>query len=999
MFCRYCGDDFAGLVSRKMAILASQYAFTIPSEHLLPPDKQKNVKALLKDYYESAADHLIRLSKDITRLERRNKEILMTKGDLDLDKKEQLSNQQLTFEKLLSSTEILADLLGEDLPDLTFRSESEAKSDEETIEKNDDEEDKVDKQSQWEDDDSKSFYLHLVDIKAIVPGILFEATKSDLDAKQSEAIAPNTEMNSGSLDKSKITEEQLDDIMDLEALEENDVLDPSNNFGDDKEAIEDLEQDILKEEEIEKNEIGQSTSKRMLFEAFISNLPTCVNRTMIDNAAAEFCMTFNTKANRKKLVKALFSVNRNRIDLLPFYARFIATINPCTPDVSADMSNLLKREFRWQVRKKDQMKIESKLKVCRFIGELVKFSLFESSDCIFCLKMLLFDFSHHNIEMACVLLETCGRFLFYAQTTRQRTRLCLESMMRKKAGLSLDPRYVMMIENVYYNINPPEVPINETKQLKTPLQEYVHKLLYSELCRSKTDKVLKQLRKINWDQKEESEFAISSICAVWNMKYQDIRYVASIVAGLVYFHNWIGTQVIDWVLEDIRMCMEINEPKHNQRRVAVMKFFGELYNYRLFDSNLVIKILYSTITFGTGMFGDQSFLDINDHQFRLKLVCILLGACGMYMKSGSSKKKMDFFLLYYQLYYWRVRSIYDVSEEIDVFREITQIINDTFATVNPNLKLSKSLEEAQKGVKTGEEELVKTLKSKAPHLLQAIGVIGSKDSNADGLGTIAEEDDTEDSTTVEPNLNNKGADNESCDENNKGADNESCDEYGSDAEEEEPHYIDGDDESETEEDEDSDDLMDTDDDESERKEMERDMESWSLKSKPKLIECDENNEFLDAFDKMLNENVGDSRGAPSRSQQKTLVAPINVKQRSKPNDTTITTEDETSHTMQFSLLLRKGAKQTFKAFDVPLDSDLSTNLQKQEKEDRLEKERVKLLTLQINERQEEEEVTETLAAMQRPTLVTNVRQEKRTQQPHKGTPNVDWIFKSKSGGP
>merc|ERR1711936_1417724 len=98
-------------------------------------------------------------------------------------------------------------------------------------------------------------------------------------------------------------------------------------------------------------------------------------------------------------------------------------------------------------------------------------------------------------------------------------------------------------------------------------------------------------------------------------------------------------------------------------------------------------------------FSHQSFLDMNDHQFRLKLVCILLGACGMYMKSGSSKKKMDFFLLYYQLYYWRVRSIYDVSEEIDVFREITQIINDTFATVNPNLKLSKSLEEAEKGVK------------------------------------------------------------------------------------------------------------------------------------------------------------------------------------------------------------------------------------------------------------------------------------------------------------
>jgi regulator of nonsense transcripts 2 len=118
-------------------------------------------------------------------------------------------------------------------------------------------------------------------------------------------------------------------------------------------------------------------------------------------------------------------------------------------------------------------------------------------------------------------------------------------------------------------------------------------------------KVLKQLRKLHWDDKEESNFTITSICAVWNMKYQDIRYAASIVAGLVYYHNWIGPQVIDWVLEDIRMCMEINEPKHNQRRVAVMKFFGELYNYRLFDSNLVIKVLYSIITFGSGMFGDQ----------------------------------------------------------------------------------------------------------------------------------------------------------------------------------------------------------------------------------------------------------------------------------------------------------------------------------------------------------------------------------------------------------
>ena len=145
--------------------------------------------------------------------------------------------------------------------------------------------------------------------------------------------------------------------------------------------------------------------------------------------------------------------------------------------------------------------------------------------------------------------------------------------------------------------------------------------------------------------------------------------------------------------------------------------------------------------------------------------------------------------------------------------------------------------------------------------------------------------------------------------------------------------------------------------------------------------------------------MSESRGELSRSQQKTIVAPINIKQRKIASDTNVLLEEnDSSNTMQFSLLLRKGAKQTFKTFDVSLDYYLSTNLQRQEREDRLEKERVKLLTLQINERQEEEEVTEALAAMQRPTLVSNVRQERRTQQPHKGTPDVDWIFKAKSGG-
>lgn len=69
--------------------------------------------------------------------------------------------------------------------------------------------------------------------------------------------------------------------------------------------------------------------------------------------------------------------------------------------------------------------------------------------------------------------------------------------------------------------------------------------------------------------------------------------------------------------------------------------------------------------------------------------------------------------------------------------------------------------------------------------------------------------------------------------------------------------------------------------------------------------------------------------------------------------------------MQFTMLLRKGNKSMAKEIAVPNQSDLARNFQKQELEARIEKEKMKRLTLQINERQEEEELYEILASVSR----------------------------------
>lgn len=173
-----------------------------------------------------------------------------------------------------------------------------------------------------------------------------------------------------------------------------------------------------------------NANMKALMDSYILQLPNCVNRELIDKAAKEFCMNLNTKSNRKRLVGALFQVQRTRLDLLPFYSRFVATLNPCMPEISTDLASLLLNDFRFHVRKKDQINIESKIKTARFIGELVKFGMFSKLDALNCLKTLLADFKHHNIEMACNLLDVCGRFLYRNQESHMKLKLLLVNFIK-----------------------------------------------------------------------------------------------------------------------------------------------------------------------------------------------------------------------------------------------------------------------------------------------------------------------------------------------------------------------------------------------------------------------------------------------------------------------------------------------------------------------------------------------------------------------------------------
>uniref|UniRef100_A0A4W5NMR8 Regulator of nonsense transcripts 2 n=1 Tax=Hucho hucho TaxID=62062 RepID=A0A4W5NMR8_9TELE len=938
-FCKHCGDDIAGLVPRKVKAAREKFGLAFPPSEIINTEKQQPFQNLLREYFTSLTKHLKKDHRELQNIERQNRRILHSKGELSEDRHKQYEEFATSYQKLLANTQSLADFLDENMPELpldkTVQEEhgpgidifTPGKPGEYDLEG-----------GIWEDEDARNFYENMVDLKAFVPAILFKDNEKGKD-KEEAAEAKDA----------AATTEELE--LELEALDIAD--DPLELDGPDEAENEaELAKKLLDEQEQEDEEASTGSHLKLIVDAFIQQLPNCVNRDLIDKAAMDFCMNMNTKSNRRKLVRALFTVPRQRLDLLPFYSRLVATLHPCMSDVADDLCSILKGDFRFHIRKKDQINIETKNKTVRFIGELAKFKLFSKTDTLHCLKMLLSDFSHHHIEMACTLLETSGRFLFRSPDSHLRTSVLLEQMMRKKQAQHLDARYVTMVENAYYYCNPP--PMEKTVRMKRPpLQEYIRKLLYKDLSKVTTEKVLRQMRKLPWQDPESKGYLICCMVNIWNVKYNSIHCVANLLAGLVAYQEDVGIHVVDGVLEDIRLGMEVNQPKFNQRRISSAKFLGELYNYRMVESAVIFRTLFSFISFGVNPDGGPSPLDPPEHLFRIRMVCTLLDTCGQYFDRGSSKRKLDCFLIYFQRYIWWKKSVEVWSAEHQFPIDIDYMISDTLELLRPKMKLCISLEDSARQVTELEREfLVK-------------------------LGKNEDDDDDDEEG---------GADTEE-QSGNESEMNEPEEEEGSENEEEER---------EEEEEENTDYLTDS------NKENETDEENNEVTIRGgglKHVACAEDEDFIQALDKMMLENLQQRSGEAVKVHQLDVAIPLQLKSQLKkgPGGPVCSGEGDAdiSDTMQFVMLTRKGNKQQFKILNVPLSSHLAANHFNQQQAEQEERMRMKKLTLDINERQEQEDYQEMMASLAQRPAPANTNRERRPRYQHpKGAPNADLIFKT-----
>ena len=79
-----------------------------------------------------------------------------------------------------------------------------------------------------------------------------------------------------------------------------------------------------------------------------------------------------------------------------------------------------------------------------------------------------------------------------------------------------------------------------------------------------------------------------------------------------------------------------------------------------------------------------------EHMVRVRLVCVLLDACGQYFSSGASKKKLDYFILYLQQYYLFKHSCFPSLETFP--RGVANLVAETIAHLRPKLEMPVDFE-------------------------------------------------------------------------------------------------------------------------------------------------------------------------------------------------------------------------------------------------------------------------------------------------------------------
>jgi regulator of nonsense transcripts 2 len=132
--------------------------------------------------------------------------------------------------------------------------------------------------------------------------------------------------------------------------------------------------------------------------------------------------------------------------------------------------------------------------------------------------------------------------------------------------------------------------------------------------------------------------------------------MAIVLSSLKRYHRAFVIGIMDQLFEEIMRACERNDFKESQRRIAMIKFVGESYNYKVIYTKTLFDLLYRLLNIN--FIQEENFFEQKDSQddqqlnknlttlcfedeymksldspgdsFRIRLICTVLDSLGKY---------------------------------------------------------------------------------------------------------------------------------------------------------------------------------------------------------------------------------------------------------------------------------------------------------------------------------------------------------------------------------
>jgi regulator of nonsense transcripts 2 len=376
-----------------------------------------------KGAYGFLSKSLVNTDAKLQKMEKRCETDRLLAGSLTEAREKGLQDARKLRESLQKSVEAMSDILDLLMPQLEKNKEEETEGGTgvEVWTKDGGDGDGEDF-GPFDDEETRTFYCDVPDFLTTVPPGLIGLSAEEIEKRKAVNLVKFG--STFGVDNDSDVDTATDEVA------------PSSEA--ELEAAENEEDKESEDEKEESQEENKDTPHYKLMVLLEQELPECSRREQIDEISEKFCTNHGSSKNsRKRLSQTLFHVPRARLDLLPYFSRMAATLGRVWPDIGAALLVDVEQQFHGQAKFKKNQNIESRLRTARYIGELTKFRMAPPIVSLRCLRRCMDDFTGGNVDVACCLLESCGRYLYRLPHTQGKLNNIMETMMRlSKAKVS-----------------------------------------------------------------------------------------------------------------------------------------------------------------------------------------------------------------------------------------------------------------------------------------------------------------------------------------------------------------------------------------------------------------------------------------------------------------------------------------------------------------------------------------------------------------------------------